>query len=332
MMKKVFISGKIPNLAYDMLSKHFQVTMHDDIILLTKNEIIKGLEGKDALLSLLSDEIDKDIITSNPKLKIIANYGAGYNNIDTKTASTCGIPVTNTPIVSTDATADLTMGLIISIARRIVEGDKNTRTGNFTGWAPLYHLGVDVTGKTLGIIGMGNIGRAVARRAKGFDMKIIYFDLYRLDPRMEEKLGVEYQELDDVIQNADFLTLHLAYNPSLHHLIDSKALAKMKPTSYLINAARGPLVDEAALLEALRNKAINGAALDVYEYEPNITPGLEKLDNVILCPHLGNATIETREEMAKIAAENIIAVLNGGKPLNCVNPEYIKKAGNQVAK
>jgi lactate dehydrogenase-like 2-hydroxyacid dehydrogenase len=331
MKKKVFISGKIPDVAYHLLSEHYDVTMHDDFRLLSKKEIIEGLAGKDALLSLLSDNIDEEVIKSNPGLKIIANFGAGFNNIDLKTATSYRIPVTNTPTVSTDATADLTMGLIISIARRIVEGDKNTRQGKFTGWAPLFHLGVDITGKTIGIIGMGNIGKAVARRAKGFDMKIIYFDLYRLSPEMEVELGVEYQPLESVIKNADFLTLHLAYSPALHHLIGKNELAGMKPTSYLINAARGPLVDELALLDALKDNTIAGAALDVYEQEPRVTPGLKKLHNVILCPHLGNATIETREEMARIAAQNIIAVLSGEDPLNCVNPEYSKKP-NQVAK
>ncbi|SDF00431.1 2-hydroxyacid dehydrogenase family protein [Sporolituus thermophilus] len=321
MRQKVFISGLIPQIAYEMLSQEFEVTMHRDLRLLSKQEIIEGLAGKDALLSLLSDPIDADVIASNPKLKIIANYGAGYNNIDVAAATARKIPVTNTPAVSTDATADLTWGLIIAIARRIVEGDKNTRAGRFTGWAPLYHLGVEVTGKTLGIVGMGNIGKAVAKRAKGFDMPVIYYSRTRLSPDVEKELNAEYHDLDYVIKNADFLTFHVSYSPELHHLIGAKELASMKKTAFLINAARGPIIDEQALLTALQNKTIAGAALDVYEFEPKITPGLEKLDNVILCPHLGNATVETREAMARIAAQNIIAVLHGQKPLTCVNPQ-----------
>jgi lactate dehydrogenase-like 2-hydroxyacid dehydrogenase len=321
MTQKVFISGKVPRVAYDTLSASFEVTMNDSLRLLSKEEIVAGLKGCDALLSLLSDSIDAAVIDASPGLKIIANYGAGFNNIDLAAATARGIPVTNTPAVSTDATADLTLGLIIAIARRIVEGDKNTRAGKFTGWAPLYHLGVEVTGKTLGIVGMGNIGKAVAKRARGFDMRVLYHTRTRLSPAQEAELGIEYRPLAEVIAAADFLTFHVSYDPSLRHLIGAAELAAMKKTAYLINAARGPLIDEAALLAALRAGTIAGAALDVYEFEPRITPGLEELDNVILCPHLGNATVETRDAMARLAAENIIAVLGGRRPLTCVNPQ-----------
>ncbi|WP_371371382.1 2-hydroxyacid dehydrogenase family protein [Sporomusa aerivorans] len=320
MKPKVFVSGLIPRIAAEMLSEHFEVTMHNELRLLSKQEIIDGLAGKEALLCLLSDNIDADVIQSNPNLKIIANYGAGFNNIDVAAASARKIPVTNTPKVSTDATADLTWGLILAIARRIVEGDKTTRSGEFTGWAPLYHLGVEVTGKTLGIVGMGNIGKAVAKRAKGFDMKIIYYTRTRLQPEAEQEMGLTYMPLEEVIKQADFLTFHQSYTPAMKHMIGPKELASMKPTAFLINAARGPLIDEAALFAALKNRTIAGAALDVYEYEPKVTTGLEMLDNVILAPHLGNATVETRNAMAEIAADNIIAVLTGNKPLACVNP------------
>lgn len=323
MIQKVFISGKIPRVAYEMLSSEFDVTMHDEVSLLSKKEIIEGLKGKDALLCLLSDKIDGEIIKSNPNLKIIANYGAGFNNIDIKTATEKRIPVTNTPLASTNATSDLTMGLIIAIARRIVEGDKATRKGKFSGWAPLYHLGVEVTGKTLGIIGMGSIGRAVAKRASGFDMNIIYYSRSRLDEEVEKELNLQYMSLDDVVRKSDFLSLHLSYSPEVFHMIDGNKLKMMKPSAYLINAARGPLVDEKALLRALKEGIIKGAALDVYENEPEVTSGFEDLDNVILTPHIGNATIETRGEMAKIAARNIISYLKGGKPETCINPEVL---------
>lgn len=324
MRKKVFISGKIPDIAVEMLSQDFEVTMHNDLRLLSKEEIIAGLAGKDALLPLLSDSVDADVIRSNPALKVIANFGAGYNNIDVSEATARGIPVTNTPAVSTDATADLTIGLMLAIARRIVEGDKTTRSGKFTGWAPLFHLGVEVSGKTLGIIGMGNIGKAVAKRARAFNMPIIYHSRTRQSAQVEAELGLQYRSLEEVISQADFLSFHLSYHPSLRHMIGSEQLKRMKKTAFLINAARGPVIDEAALAEALKNKVIAGAALDVYEFEPKVTAELLPLDNVILCPHLGNATVETRDAMAKIAAENIIAVLQGGKPLNCVNPDAIK--------
>lgn len=240
--KKVFITGKIPSLAYEILSKEFDVTMHDDLRLLSKEEIIAGLKGKDALLCLLSDTIDKDIIEANPQLKVIANYGAGYNNIDIAAAGEANIPVTNTPDVSTDATADLTFGLILAIARRIVEGDKETRAGRFKGWAPLYHLGVEVTGKTLGIIGMGNIGKAIARRAKGFDMKVVYTSRTRLPEQQEKELGFTYMSLEDVLKTADFVSLSLSYSPATHHMIGEKELEAMKPSAYLVNTARGALV------------------------------------------------------------------------------------------
>lgn len=330
--QSVFISGKIPSVAYELLNKEFEVTMHDDLRLLSKQEIIDGIAGKDALLCLLSDPIDREIMESNPRLKVIANYGAGFNNIDIKAAGEKGIPVTNTPDVSTNATADLTMGLILAIARRIVEGDKETRAGRFQGWAPLYHLGVEVTGKTLGIIGMGSIGQAVARRAKGFDMNIIYNTRTRLPLNEEKELGLTYMSQEQVIKSSDFLSLNLSYGPATHHMIGSHELSGMKPTAYLINAARGPLVDELALLKALQNRVIAGAALDVYEFEPQLTKGLEALDNVVLTPHIGNATLETRDAMAEIAAKNIIAVLKGEEPLSCVNQEYLKARTKLAAK
>jgi glyoxylate reductase len=317
---KVFISGRIPGIAYETLVQDFEVRMHDDVVPLPKEEIIKGLKGCDALLSILSDPIDAEVIASEPGLKIIANYGAGFNNIDVAEATKRGIPVTNTPQVSTNATADFTMGLLIAIARRLVEGDKTTREGRFTGWAPLYHLGVEVTGKTLGIIGLGSIGKAVAKRARAFDMKILYHSRTRLKEAQERELGVEFVPLEQLIRESDFVSLHLSYHPSLKHMIGAEQLRMMKPTAYLINAARGPLVHEEALLQALQEKVIAGAALDVYEFEPKVTAGLELLDNVILAPHLGNATIETRTAMAKLAADNIRSVLTGGKPLTCVNP------------
>jgi lactate dehydrogenase-like 2-hydroxyacid dehydrogenase len=324
MKQSVFVSGLIPQVAFDLLAEHFIVEMHRDLRLLTKREIMAGLAGKDALLCLLSDAIDADIINANPQLKVIANYGAGFNNIDIMAASARIIPVTNTPAVSTNATADLTFGLVIAIVRRIVEGDKNTRAGKFSGWAPLYHLGVEVTGKTLCIIGMGNIGKALAQRASGFEMPIIYYSRTRLDDATERELGVQYQPLTEVIAKSDFLSLHLSYSPAVHHMLGAEEFKMMKPSAFIINAARGPIIDEAALLAALQAKTIAGAALDVYEFEPKVTAGLEKLDNVILCPHLGNATIETRNAMAAIAAKNIIEVLSGRQPLNCVNPQIYK--------
>ena len=319
MKPTVFISGRIPERARQMLEAHFEVTCHEGQNLLSSEEISQGLGDKDALLSLLSDPITKDVINNAPNLKIVANYGAGFNNIDVAAATARNIPVTNTPAVSTAATADLTMGLLIAVARRIVEGDKLTRAGGFTGWAPLFHLGVEVTGKTLGIFGLGNIGKAVAKRAKGFDMPIIYHSRTRLSPEEEIKLGVTYVTFEELLTQPDFLSLHSSYSPELHHLIGMAELKKMKPTAYLISAARGQMIDEAALAEALANKIIAGAGLDVYEFEPKVTEALIPMANVVLAPHLGNATIETRDAMAEIAAKNIIDVLSGGSGINVVN-------------
>lgn len=318
-MKKIFISGKIPEIAYKKLSKEYEVTMHDDVSLLSKDELIEGIQGKDALLCLLSDKIDSEIIESNQRLEIISNYGAGFDNIDMDTASKYNISVTNTPIISTISTAELTMALILGIARRVVEGDKIMRAGEFTGWSPLYQLGTELSGKTLGIIGLGNIGKAVAKRAKAFDMNIIYCNRSQLSPEIESELGLTHVSQDELIETSDFISLHLNYSANLHHLFNKEAFKRMKSTAYLINAARGPLIDEKALLEALTNKIIKGAAIDVYEFEPSITKGLEKLDNIIMTPHIGNATIEARSAMAEIAADNIIDVFNGLEPRNKVN-------------
>jgi Lactate dehydrogenase and related dehydrogenases len=319
-MKKVFISGRIPVEAKEKLAQYFAVTAYEGEGLISEKELVEGIADAEGLLCLLSDTVSQETMAQAPHLKIIANYGAGFNNIDVMAATERKIPVTNTPLVSTNATADMTWALILGIARRVVDGDKLTRAGNFTGWAPLFHLGVEVTGKTLGIFGMGNIGKAVARRAKGFEMEILYHSRTRLTAEEEQELGARYVSFEELLTESDFLTLHSSYSPELHHLLSWEEFRKMKKSAFLINAARGPMVDEAALAEVLKAKEIAGAGLDVYEFEPKVTESLMALDNVILAPHLGNATVETRAAMAEIAANNIIEVLNGRQALNCVNP------------
>ena len=227
---------------------------HEGENLLSSEQIAEGVKDADALLCLLSDPIKAEVIAGAKKLKIIANYGAGFNNIDLATATELKIPVTNTPKVSTNATADMTWALILGIARRVVEGDKLTRAGGFTGWAPLFFLGTEVTGKTLGIFGMGNIGQAVARRAKGFEMKVIYNSRTRLSGEEESALGITYVSFEELLKASDFLTLHSSYSPELHHLLGEKELNQMKSSAFLINAARGPMIDENALAEVLKNK------------------------------------------------------------------------------
>ncbi|GAE24489.1 D-isomer specific 2-hydroxyacid dehydrogenase [Halalkalibacter wakoensis JCM 9140] len=319
-MKKVAVLGKIPEIAYEKLSQHFQVTMNDDVTPMSKNEIVEMVKGKEAILSILSDTIDQDVMeAAAPDLKIIANYGAGFNNIDVETATKKNIHVTNTPVVSTYATAELTMGLLISLARRLVEGDRLTRSGKFEGWAPLFHLGTELRGKTLGIFGMGNIGKKVVQMAKAFEMKIVYHNRTRLSEDEEQALQCTYVEKEQLLKQADVVSLHMSYHPSLHHFIGEEELASMKPQALLLNLARGPLVHEEALVSALEKGVIAGAGLDVFEFEPSVTEGLKALDNVIITPHIGNATVEARREMAEMAADNIISVLQGGKPNTPVN-------------
>lgn len=317
-MKSIFITGRIPEIAFTKLSERYNVTMNNTDRPLSKAQIIEGIKDKDGVLCILSDKIDRDIIESNPSLKIIANYGAGFDNIDLAAAKEKNIMVSNTPLVSTISTAELTFALMLGIARRISEGDKLMRSGNFSGWSPMFHLGVELKGKKLGIMGMGNIGKQVARIAMGFQMEVIYHNRTRLSEFEERELSVKYRSPDELLKESDIVTLHLSYNNSLRHYIGKEQLSMMKKSAYLINAARGPLVDESALLEVLRDNKIAGAALDVFEFEPKITEGLETLDNVLITPHIGNATIEARTAMAEVAAENIIDALEGNVPQNLV--------------
>jgi glyoxylate reductase len=250
---------------------------------------------------------------------MIANFGVGYDNIDLQAVTSRGIPVSNTPGVVTDATADVTLALILSSARRVVEGDRRVRAGEFRFFAPLIFLGRDVSGKTLGIIGLGEIGKAVARRASGFDMRILYHNRRRIPEDQEKDLNVEYAEMKSLLSQADFISLHVPLTPETRHLIGSAELSCMKPNAFLINASRGPVVDEKALVEALQKQAIAGAGLDVYENEPALTPGLTDLDNVVLLPHVGTSTLETRTRMAHMAGQNLLAGLRGETPPNCLN-------------
>ena len=277
-----------------------------------------GFSQADAVICTLADPITDALLAAAPRLKIVANYAVGYNNIDVAAATRRGIVVTNTPDVLTDATADLTWALILAGARRVVEGDRWTRSGQWPGWAPTQMLGTDVTGKTLGIIGMGRIGQAVAQRAQGFRMPV----LYASHKPCSSPPGVStwiHRPLEEVLTQADFISLHVPLSDTTRHLIRSRELAMMKSAVFLINTSRGPVIDEAALLAALRQGRIAGAGLDVYEREPVITAGLETLPNVVLLPHLGSATQQVRIKMGMLCAENIAAVLAGRPPLNPVN-------------
>lgn len=316
---KLLITSNIPEKIYDDLDKHFEIRYHDSNVPLSTEEIIEMIKGQDALLCPLSDKIDKEVIDAGDNLKIIANYGAGFDNIDIDYAREKGIVVTNAPApASAVSTAELAFGLMLAAARKIVSGDKVTRAGEFYGWRPTFYLGSQLKGKTLGIIGLGNIGKNLAKRARAFEMKVVYYSRTRKED-FEKEFDIEYLDRDEVIRSADFLSLHTAFVPDLRHMISKKELEMMKKSAILINASRGPIVDEDALADALIENVIAGAALDVYEFEPRVNDKLMDLDNVILAPHLGNATFEARLEMGENAKDNLIDFKNGKNPKNKVN-------------
>ncbi|MEB6836184.1 2-hydroxyacid dehydrogenase family protein [Staphylococcus simulans] len=317
-MAKVYIAGPIPQVGLDILEKNnIEVDMYDGPGVVDQETLKNGVKDADALISILSTNVDKDVIAAGENLKVIANYGAGFNNVDIEYAESKGIYVTNTPGVSTRSTAELTFALVLAVARRIAEGDQLSRTKGFDGWAPLFFRGREVSGKTIGIFGLGNIGYAVAKRAKAFDMDILYTGPHRKEDK-EKELGAKYVDFDTLLKESNFITINAAYKPELHHLFDTEQFKQMKPTAYLVNAARGPIVNEQALADALKDKVIEGAALDVYEFEPKITEDLKSLDNVVITPHIGNATFEARDGMAEIVANNTVDVLKDNKA-----PQYV---------
>ncbi len=318
----IFVTRKIPEAGIEMLKKAgHEVVVSDKDGVLTKEELIAALSQKeyDAVLCLLTDKIDGDIFDVVPKAKIFANYAVGFDNIDIPEAKKRGIVVSNTPEVLTNTVAEHTFALMLAIAHRVAEGDRFTRAGKYVGWAPLLLLGTDVSGKTLGLIGAGRIGSRVAYHAvKSFDMNVIYYDI-KQNEYIEKETGAEYRgSVEEVLKEADFVSIHVPLLESTRHLINKERLSLMKPSAYLINSSRGPVVDEVALVDALKNKVIKGAALDVFENEPNTAPGLTELDTVVLTPHLASATEETRAKMAEVAAENIIATLSGKEAPNAV--------------
>ena len=311
MMSKVFIAGKIPKKAVALLkAANLTVDMYTDDKLISAETLKESIIDSDFLITPLSTQVNRDILDYALKLKLIANFGAGTNNIDTNYAKKLGIPVTNTPIVSTVSTAESTVGLIIGLMHRIAEGDHLMRTTGFNGLAPLFFLGHELQGKTLGIIGLGQIGQAVAKRMHAFDMPILYTQRHRLPISREVELGAKFVSQTELLANSDVVTLHLPLNEHTKHLLGAAEFKQMKSTAVLINAARGPIIDESALTEALKQHIIAGAALDVYEHEPEVSKELKQMKNVLLTPHLGNATIEARDAMAVIVAENVIAAAN----------------------
>lgn len=314
---KLFISSRVPDEVIQRL-EGVDYSYNDSNVPMTKEEIIAGLQGKEALICPLSDKIDKEVMDGAKDLKLILNYGAGFDNIDIAYAREKGIVVCNAPAPSSAvSTAELAFTLMLAQARQLIRGDKDLREGGFHGWRPTYFLGQQLKGKTLGIFGMGNIGQNLAKRALAFDMKVIYNS--RNHKEAIEELGATYVSFEKLLKESDFISLHSAFVPELKHKFDANAFKAMKPSATFINAARGPLIDEQALADALKDGTIAGAALDVYEFEPKVTDDLLHLDNVTLAPHLGNATVEARLEMGNACVDNLEDFIAGKKPRNQVN-------------
>jgi glyoxylate reductase len=316
----VLVTMKIPDCGLDVLRRAgVDVDESERSEPMPRGELLRRVAGCDGLICMLADRIDAALLNAAPRLRAIANFAVGIDNIDLAAATARAIPVTNTPGVLTDATAELAWALILTAARRVVEGDRLVRRGAFTGWAPTLLRGIQLTGATLGLVGAGRIGTATGLRAGGFGMHIVYFDRHPSGPL--DAAGARRVELDELLRAADVVSIHLPLTDETHHLIGARELALMKPTAILVNTGRGAIIDEAALVEALRNGRIAAAGLDVYEHEPALTPGLAELENVVLLPHVGSATVATRDRMAAMAAEGLVAILDGRRPENVVNPE-----------
>ncbi|MCX8456230.1 2-hydroxyacid dehydrogenase [Paenarthrobacter ureafaciens] len=319
-MSRVVVTGRIPETALENLRAKHDVIAWESEGSISREELLRRVAGADAIVSLLTERVDAELLdAAGPQLKVVSNVAVGYDNIDVPACTERGIIATNTPGVLTEATADIAFGLILMATRRLGEGERLIRAGQPWKWGMFFLLGSSLQGKTLGIVGMGGIGIATARRAKAFGMEIVYQSRSEIDPTIAAELGARRVELDELLAISDVISLHCPYGPNTHHLIGAEQLAAMKDTAYLVNTARGPIIDEAALALALRENQIAGAGLDVFEQEPKIHPWLLELENVALVPHLGSATVETRTAMAVLAASNTLAVLGGEQPPTPIN-------------
>lgn len=321
MQPRVLITRMLPEEAVTLLRQHCDVQLDVEDRHLEPAALRQAVADKDGIICVITDRIDAAVLQAAPSLKVVANVAAGYDNIDVPAATQRGVMVTNTPGAVTESTADLAWALLFAVARRIVEGDRYIRTGQWHEWRLMVMLGNDIHGKTLGIYGMGRIGQAVARRAAGFGMRILYHNRNRVAPEIEAALGATWVNRDTLFQQADFLSLHTPLTPETHHLINLTTLRMMRSTAYLINTSRGSVVDENALIQALQEGWIAGAGLDVFEKEPEVPAALQALSNVVLVPHIGSASVATRTRMAVMAASNLLSALRGERPQHIINPQ-----------
>jgi glyoxylate reductase len=318
----VLVTRRLPTEALDRIEARCDMTLYRGEGAMAREQLLTEVAGKAGGITLLSDRVDDEFLdAAGPQLKIVANYAVGFDNIDVDACTRHGVLASNTPEVLTETTADTAFGLMMAAARRIAEGDRFLRSGVPWTWGPLMMLGQDVHHKTLGVVGFGRIGQALARRASGFAMRVRYHDMYRLPAEVERELGAEYQDLEDLLRESDFVSLHTNLTPQTRHLINAERLAIMKPTAVLVNTSRGPVIDEEALAQALKEKRIFAAGLDVFEREPTVHPDLLACENAVLIPHLGSATVHTRLAMANLAVENLLAGLEDGHPPTLLNPE-----------
>jgi len=325
MKPKILVTREVFDETLAFLTQHCEVESNQQDTAFDPETLARKLADKDGLVCALTDRVDAKVLTGAARLKVVANIAVGYNNLDIAALSARGIMATNTPGVLDDSTADLAWTLILAAARRATELERRVRAGEWTGWKLKQWLAVDVHHATLGVYGMGRIGQAIAKRAAGFEMKVIYHNRKRVDSGIESRLNAAYVSKEDLLRQSDFLVLQMPYSPETHHLIGAAELKLMKPTAILINSTRGGVVDDAALVAALKGGVIRGAGLDVFEGEPALNPGFLALDNVALLPHVGSSTETTRQAMAMTAARNAVAALKGETPPNLVNPEVIQK-------
>ena len=324
MKPKILVTREVFDETLAYLSQHCEVEANQQDVAFSPDALAQRLAGKDGVMCCLTDRIDAGLLAACPQFKVVANIAVGYNNIDLAACTARGVMATNTPGVLDDSTADLAWTLMLATARRITEVEGYIRAGEWTGWRLKQWLGVDVHHATLGIIGMGRIGQVIAKRASGFDMKVIYSNRKRVSPDIEQRLNATYVSKEELLKQSDFVILQVPYTPETHHMIGAAELKLMKPTAILINSTRGGVVDDAALIKALKNGTLRGAGLDVFENEPKLNPGFLQLKNVVLAPHIGSSTEATRRAMAMTAAKNLVAALSGGTPPNLLNPEVTK--------